>query len=40
MIALLYSNPVFVDIDPRTYIMDPKLIEVAITDKTLAINAG
>lgn len=29
--------PVFVDIDPRTYNMDPKKLEAAITEKTKAI---
>lgn len=37
MIALLHAKPVFVDIDPKTYNMDPNLIEAAITDKTKAI---
>lgn len=31
------ARPVFVDIDPHTYIMDPELIEPAITEKTRAI---
>jgi dTDP-4-amino-4,6-dideoxygalactose transaminase len=29
--------PVFVDVDPRTFCMDPKLIEAKITEKTKAI---
>jgi len=37
MIALLGAKPVFVDIDPKTYNMNPALIESAITDKTRAI---
>lgn len=37
MIALLGAKPVFVDIDPRTYNIDPTRIEVAITPKTKAI---
>jgi len=37
MIALLNAVPVFVDIDPRTYNIDPGKIEAAITDKTKAI---
>lgn len=37
MIALLGAQPVFVDIDPRTYNIDPNLIEAAITPKTRAI---
>jgi len=31
------AKPVFVDIDPKTYNIDPSLIEAAITDKTKAI---
>src|SRR5271170_1661888 len=31
------AKPVFVDIDPRTYTLDPKLIERAITRQTKAI---
>lgn len=37
MIALLGAKPVFVDIDPRTYNIDPAKIEAAITKKTKAI---
>lgn len=37
MIALLGAVPVFVDIDPRTYNIDPGKIEAAITPKTKAI---
>lgn len=37
MIALLGAKPVFVDIDPRTYNIDPNLIEAAITPKTRAL---
>jgi UDP-2-acetamido-2-deoxy-ribo-hexuluronate aminotransferase len=37
MIALMGAKPVFVDIDPRTYNIDPKKIEQAITPKTKAI---
>ena len=37
VIALLGATPVFVDIDPLTYNIDPKLIEAAITDRTRAI---
>ncbi|MDF2867432.1 MAG: aminotransferase DegT [Gammaproteobacteria bacterium] len=37
MIVLLGAKPVFVDIDPKTYNIDPRLIEQAITDKTKAI---
>src|SRR5579885_1043092 len=36
-IALLGAKPVFVDIDPRTYNLDPKLMEAAITPRTKAI---
>jgi perosamine synthetase len=37
--AVLHHNaiPVFVDIDPRTYCIDPALIEAAITERTKAI---
>ena len=37
--AVLHQNaiPIFVDIDPRTYTMDPSLVEPAITDHTRAI---
>ena len=37
VIALLGATPVFVDIDPRTYNIDPALIEAAINHKTRAI---
>lgn len=37
VIALLGAKPVFVDIDPETYNIDPALIEAAITSKTKAI---
>ncbi|RPE09785.1 DegT/DnrJ/EryC1/StrS family aminotransferase [Chitinophaga lutea] len=37
VIALLRLKPVFVDIDPRTYCIDPQAIEKAITPKTKAI---
>lgn len=39
MIALLGAKPVFVDIDPRTYNIDPTLIESKITPRTRAIMA-
>ena len=37
--AVLYTGatPVFIDIDPETYSLDPKLLEGLITDKTKAI---
>ena len=37
--AILYcgAKPVFVDVDPRTWTMDPNLIEAAITPRTRAI---
>lgn len=37
--AITYAGavPVFIDVDPDTYTMDPKLIEKAITKKTRAI---
>ncbi len=37
MIALLGAKPVFVDIDPVTYNLDPELVEAAITPRTRAI---
>ncbi|WP_328745893.1 DegT/DnrJ/EryC1/StrS family aminotransferase [Geomonas anaerohicana] len=37
MIALLAATPVFVDIDPVTYNLDPARIEAAITPRTRAI---
>ena len=37
MIALAGAKPVFVDIDARTYNIDPALIEAAITPRTKAI---
>lgn len=37
MIALAGARPVFVDIDPRTYNIDPAKIEAAITSRTKAI---
>ena len=37
MIALLGAVPVFVDIDPLTYNLDPNLLERAITDRTQSI---
>jgi UDP-2-acetamido-2-deoxy-ribo-hexuluronate aminotransferase len=36
-IALLGARPVFVDIDPKTYNMNPRLLEAAITPFTKAI---
>lgn len=36
-VALLGAKPVYVDIDPKTYNIDPDLIEAAITEKTKAI---
>jgi UDP-2-acetamido-2-deoxy-ribo-hexuluronate aminotransferase len=36
-IAILGANPVFVDIDRRTYNIDPALLDAAITPKTRAI---
>ncbi|MDB5058706.1 MAG: degT [Chloroflexi bacterium] len=31
------ATPVFIDIDPKTYLMDPSLLEAAITPRTKAI---
>lgn len=36
-VALLGAKPVYVDIDPRTYNLDPALLETAITTRTKAI---
>lgn len=37
VVALVGATPVFVDIDPKTYCINPKSIELAITKKTKAI---
>lgn len=37
MIALLGAVPVFVDIDPATYNLNPSLLEAAITERTKAL---
>lgn len=36
-VAVLRATPVYVDIDPATYLMDPSLLEAAITPRTKAI---
>lgn len=36
-VALLGAKPVYVDIDPHTYLLDPALLEGAITARTRAI---
>lgn len=36
-VALLHAKPVYVDIDARTYNLDPALLEAAITPRTKAI---
>ncbi|MFG3502818.1 DegT/DnrJ/EryC1/StrS family aminotransferase [Pseudomonas sp. NPDC047963] len=36
-VALLGAKPVYVDIDPNTYNLDPRLLEAAITPRTKAI---
>jgi UDP-2-acetamido-2-deoxy-ribo-hexuluronate aminotransferase len=38
-VALLGAKPVYVDIDPRTYNLDPTKLEAAITPRTKAIIA-
>lgn len=38
-VALLGAKPVFVDVDPTTYNLDPSLLEAAITPRTRAIIA-
>ena len=35
--AILHAKPVYVDIDPRTYLIDPAGLEAAITPRTKAI---
>src|SRR5687767_6154416 len=37
VIALLRLTPVFVEVDPKTFCMDPKALQKAITPKTKAI---
>ncbi len=37
VIALLGAKPVYVDIKPDTYLIDPEAVKAAITDKTRAI---
>jgi len=39
VISVLRATPVFIDIDPRTYNLDPARLEEAITPKTKAIIA-
>lgn len=36
-VSILGARPVFVDIDPRTYALDPRAVEEAITPRTRAI---
>lgn len=36
-VALLGAKPVYVDVDPRTYNLDPLLLQAAITSRTKAI---
>lgn len=36
-VALLGAKPIYVDIDPKTYNLDPSLLEAAITSQTKAI---
>jgi perosamine synthetase len=37
VVALVGATPIFVDIDPKTYCIDPSLIQAAISPKTKAI---
>jgi UDP-2-acetamido-2-deoxy-ribo-hexuluronate aminotransferase len=37
VVALLRLKPIFVDVDPETFCMDPKAFEAAITPKTKAV---
>lgn len=36
-VALLGAKPIYVDVDPKTYNLDPSLLEAAITSRTKAI---
>jgi UDP-2-acetamido-2-deoxy-ribo-hexuluronate aminotransferase len=36
-VALLGAKPIYVDVDPRTYNLDPTLLEASITSRTKAI---
>lgn len=36
-VALLGAKPIYVDIDPKTYNLDPSLLEAALTSRTKAI---
>ncbi|HSF46835.1 MAG TPA: aminotransferase class I/II-fold pyridoxal phosphate-dependent enzyme, partial [Burkholderiales bacterium] len=36
-ISMTGATPIFIDIDPRTYNIDPSLIEPAITERTRAL---
>lgn len=38
-IAAIGATPVFVDIDPQTYCLDPQAVELAISERTTAIMA-
>ena len=37
VVALVGAKPIFVDIDPKTYCLNPELVEAAITPQTKAI---
>ena len=39
-VARLYANPIFVEIDPHTYGIDPMKLQESFTDKTRAIVAA
>jgi perosamine synthetase len=36
-IMMHFALPVFVDVDPETFLIDPRKIEAAVTDRTVAI---
>ena len=38
-VALTGAKPVFVDIDPKTFCIDPKAVDAAVTHKTRAVMA-
>ena len=37
VVALVGAKPIFVDIDPKTYCLNPELVEAAVTPQTKAI---
>ena len=39
IVATRGATPIFVDVDPQTYCIDPRLVEAAITERTRAVIA-